>query len=183
MKGATYEHKDHHMSEAQAKEFLRIMHNLARISHAQTNMGIIPKAEFFILSSLDETCPHAQLQGKHGITVSNISQKTDTNLSAVSKLLRVVEDKGYVARFPDDTDRRVVYYGLTEKGHAVITESKRLVLKNIQTMLDLLGDRDSAEVIAIFNRLLSIVSSASSPFPNNHGEEMTNCDSLAEKDQ
>ena len=182
MKGVTYERKDNHMSEAQAKDFLRIMHNLARISHAQTNLGVIPKAEFFILSSLDETCPHAQQQGKCGITVSNLAKKTDTNLPAVSKLLRVVEDKGYVARFPDDTDRRVVYYGLTEKGRTVITESRMLVLKNIQSMLDLLGERDSAEVINIFNRLLSIVSSASSPYANNLGEENNQFDPSAEKD-
>lgn len=170
MKGAPYERKEKYMSEAQAKDFLRIMHSLSRIAHAQTNMGIMPKAEFYILASLDESCMHSQQMGKGGITVSNLARKMDSNLSTVSKLLRVVEDKGYVARFPDDIDRRVVYYGLTEKGQKEIAEAKRLVLKKIQSMLDLLGEHDTVEAIRIFSRLLALVSEAISSNQENKQE-------------
>ena len=69
-----------------------------------------PKGELLLLQIIDD----AQRSGER-ITVSEISQKLGVTKSAVSQMMKNIEE-AYINRTTDEKDRRKVYITLTEKG-------------------------------------------------------------------
>jgi DNA-binding MarR family transcriptional regulator len=107
--------------------------------------------------TIGDYCRKNQEDDFKGFRVSRLAKMMDMTIPTTSKLLRVIEGKGYAQRILDDNDRRVVYICLTPKGTEIISKSYEEAINYAQRMLDKLGDDDSAELMRILNKLFAIV--------------------------
>lgn len=154
-------------------DLMNAMHGLSRTINTREAFGNIPRAEFFVMALLDEHTdvrhiPGNPERGNGMMTVTQIANIMEMTTPAASKLLRIIEGKGYIARVLDDKDRRVVYIRLTEKGSALITASKKKAEEKTAKILEKLGEEDARELIRIFGRLRAIVQEA-------HEEQKVDC--------
>jgi DNA-binding MarR family transcriptional regulator len=78
----------------------------------------------------------------------------------VSKLVRVLEQNGLVARLPDPSDARAVRLALTDRGAEVVDEAVRIVRGLHVDLTAPLGGPDSAEVRALAAGLQTLLSVA-----------------------
>ncbi|MEV7807724.1 MarR family transcriptional regulator [Microbispora sp. NPDC088329] len=70
------------------------------------------------------------------LTPGRIARETFASGAAVTKRLRVLEERGLVSRRPDDRDRRVFHLALTEQGR---TLTDRLLPRQLRYERDLLA--------------------------------------------
>jgi DNA-binding MarR family transcriptional regulator len=145
------------MDKENAKELLKIVHRIAKASGNKDTFGQIPRAEFFMMTVIDDYNRKHREEGIPGITVSRLAKIMETTIPSTSKLLRVVEGKGYIRRVLDDNDRRVVYICLTQNGTEVVRKAYAKAEDKAISILQKLGDSDTAQLIRIFNKLLTIV--------------------------
>jgi len=142
--------RNHHR---RANEIFDTVHAVTRHLHRRTLFGDMTKAEFFILHMIS----HRGHECRDGITVTNIAHKLNATMAATSKMLRSVEEKGYVERTLDDSDRRVVYIGITEKGADVIANAKNLMDDRVDRIIEKVGEEDAAEFLRILRKIASIL--------------------------
>lgn len=88
-----------------------------------------------------------QLIGREPVTVGDLSAKSNAKAPAMTRLLRRLETKGWVAKSQDPGDRRVVWLKLTEEGRAVMEQLARNREKVIEEMFDRLSPQEQQQII------------------------------------
>lgn len=73
---------------------------------------------------------------------------------AVSQTLKSLEEKGLIMRRRDEGDSRSVTISLTDAGHELEKEGRRLHDERFMHMLEFLGEDDAREFVRIVNRML-----------------------------
>lgn len=145
------------MTDDQVQEILHLSHTLSKLMRPKDTFGDITKAEFFILNVLYDAKKEEEGQDFKGVTVTKISNIIHTSTAATSKLLRIVEDKGYIMRVLDDNDRRVVYICLTQKGEDLTRNSRNMANARIQELILKLGEEDTETMIRILKKIIQII--------------------------
>ncbi|MCL2408716.1 MAG: transcriptional regulator [Oscillospiraceae bacterium] len=70
--------------------------------------------------------------------------------------LRNLEEKGYIERDIDKTDRRKILVSITEEGRALAREEHEAAVKKMRIIFDELGKEDAMEYIRIVGRVVDI---------------------------
>ncbi|GGP35724.1 MarR family winged helix-turn-helix transcriptional regulator [Streptomyces abikoensis] len=109
----------------------------------------LTRAEFDILGTLRRT-------GRE-LTPGQIARETFASGAAVTKRLRVLEERGLVARRPDDRDRRVAHLSLTDSGRELIDVLIPRQLEYEQVLLAGLGKDRQDELADILAELLVLL--------------------------
>lgn len=129
------------------------------------NAGELSHAEFFVLMTIAKTMMEKQMSEKEiqeremhekemsGITTTEIVKTLGTSLSAGSKLLRSVEEKGYIERAAHPKDRRVTYILLSEKGDAILKKQ----MKECDALMDSVVERVGKDNMIQLKNLLEQV--------------------------
>ncbi|MEU5418062.1 MarR family winged helix-turn-helix transcriptional regulator [Streptomyces sp. NPDC001407] len=105
---------------------------LAQATDAPLAREGLARAEFDILGTLRRT-------GRE-LSPGQIARETFASGAAVTKRLRVLEERGLVTRRADERDRRVAHLSLTEAGTDLIDRLLPRQLAYESTLLDGLGD-------------------------------------------
>ena len=79
-------------------------------------------AQYSVLASL-----HGMSKEGHVPTQRELADVTRLQVVYMSKLLRSLEEDGYVSRTPDPVDSRALRLSLTEKGRTTIVQARALV--------------------------------------------------------
>lgn len=82
-----------------------------------------------------------------------ISQKMDVSSARMAAALNNLENKGFITRQTDLSDRRKVLIRLTPAGKEQADLNKQKVIGTITQMLQFLGEQDAKEYIRIMSRL------------------------------
>lgn len=88
----------------------------------------LPPAEFFTMIGIHKITQKNKEKNTliHGVTTTQVVKNLGTTLSAVSKLMKNLEEKKLIERIASSQDRRVTYIRLTEKGeHLLSLERER----------------------------------------------------------
>ncbi|MCC3777606.1 MULTISPECIES: MarR family winged helix-turn-helix transcriptional regulator [Streptomyces] len=109
----------------------------------------LTRAEFDILGTLRRT-------GRE-LTPGQIARETFASGAAVTKRLRVLEERGLVARRPDDRDRRVAHLSLTDSGRELIDVLIPRQLEYEQALLAGLGKDRQDELADTLAELLVLL--------------------------
>ncbi|MBB4893218.1 DNA-binding MarR family transcriptional regulator [Streptomyces olivoverticillatus] len=109
----------------------------------------LTRAEFDILGTLRRT-------GRE-LTPGQIARETFASGAAVTKRLRVLEQRGLVARRADDRDRRVAHLSLTQPGQELIDRLIPHQLDYEQALLEGLGEDRQAELAGTLAELLVLL--------------------------
>ena len=68
-----------------------------------------------------------------------------------------LEERGYILRKIDRSDRRVTYISMTEEGYACIKKIRTIRDQFVNDLLNKLGEHDAKELIRIIDKLYRIV--------------------------
>jgi len=88
-----------------------------------------------------------KLIGREPVTVGDLSSRSNAKAPAMTRLLRRLETKGWVAKSQDPGDRRVVWMELTDEGRAVMEKLARNREKVIQDMFNKLSAQEQKQII------------------------------------
>ena len=68
-----------------------------------------------------------------------------------------MEDKGYISRSSNKSDRRVVYVKLTEEGENFLREENIKFENFTYKIVEKMGEEDTDNLIRLFNRLCNVI--------------------------
>lgn len=115
----------------------------------------LTKGEFFILNLIyDHGRQNPEAEGMY---VSELLRATHATPPAVSRMLRGMEEKGYVERVVDRSDRRTTYIVLTAQGIALRKEAERRALDFTGRVIDQMGMADIEQLLSLWRRMRDIV--------------------------
>lgn len=94
-------------------------------------------------------------QHPRGLTAGELGERLHISSSGVANVLRQLESKGLVIRSVSPSDRRRIVVSITEKGEQLAEKHCSLLTRDMAQALTELGERDTQELIRIFQKLLS----------------------------
>lgn len=96
-------------------------------------------------------------QATPGVKVGELVAHMHVTKSAISKMLRILEEKELIERITDTKDRRNIYVVLSEEGQEAVQKVKARGEHFTNDIIEELGDHDANELIRILNKLYDIV--------------------------
>jgi DNA-binding MarR family transcriptional regulator len=87
---------------------------------------------------------------------SDLEDNFHVSKSAVSQMLGALEEKGYVTRELDKTNRRKRLLGLTPRGRKTVDTIGREVDAYFSGIVQRFGEKDTRSLVALFNRFAEI---------------------------
>ena len=99
-----------------AQGFLLLHQHLRHMDWSKITKGVT-QPEYLILTALH--VHHQEVPDSQGIYVSALGEELSVSVSMISKLLRVLEEKGWILRTVDKNSRRNTFVTLTELGESV----------------------------------------------------------------
>lgn len=98
---------------------------------------------------------HALREIRHSApTVSEMSVRLGLKLPAATRLLRRLEDKGFISRTQDPNDRRIFRVALTTEGIAYMDKLQETRERFINTMFDNLSLEEQEKIVTGIKLLL-----------------------------
>jgi DNA-binding MarR family transcriptional regulator len=140
-----------------SQEFITTLNKVRKLmGRLHGNRSLYP-AEFMMLGAIHHGGKHCWAKeaetNELGVRVGELSKMVHSTKSATSKMLKALEEKGYVMRITDTKDRRVVYICLTDRGHEIIQESiSQLRIFTDNTILKM-GENNTRSLIEMLNKL------------------------------
>jgi DNA-binding MarR family transcriptional regulator len=90
------------------------------------------------------------------IIPSEISEAMGISGARIAATLNSLENKGYITRQIDPSDRRRILVTLTDKGREQENEYRRQLTETIEKMLRQLGEEDAKEYIRITRKMAEL---------------------------
>ena len=130
------------------RQTAELLFNIRR-KHAATESFL--KGELFILNYM--------VHKKTAVLPSELSAAMNSSSPRIAMALRSMEQKGYIRRDLDRSDRRKVLVTITKKGLEWEQSKSSAIRSTIQTLVEELGEDDTREYIRIVSRINGIVKS------------------------
>lgn len=102
----------------------------------------LPPAEFFTMIGIYQiTKKNKEMNSfTEGVTTTQVVKELGTTLSAVSKLMKNLEEKQLIERISSSKDRRVAYIRLTVKGERLLLLERERRDKIMNKVIKRVGD-------------------------------------------
>jgi len=137
----------------QTKEFIQSLY-LLRKHNLEDIFSDITGAEFFALYNLDLMMSDA---GREPVRISELGKRIKLSPQAVSKTLRLLEQKGYTKRLTSLEDRRITLIKLTKKGSGVLQSAMDEIAAFSRAVSERMGKKDLAEFIRLSGKCTGII--------------------------
>ncbi|MDF2472368.1 MAG: transcriptional regulator, MarR family [Anaerocolumna sp.] len=142
------------MEKPLAHEFLEVMNSMHKLTSRHHSMYPLHPGEFMMLGAIHHFMNESTMDQLvyPGVKVGDLSEVVHSTKSATSKMLRSVEDKGYIERVVDKNDRRVVYVKLSEKGEKIVKDTIKTKREFANRTIQKLGEEDSRDLIRLMRK-------------------------------
>ncbi|HVJ49272.1 MarR family winged helix-turn-helix transcriptional regulator [Desulfitobacterium sp.] len=110
------------MEIGNAEKIYQIMQKFQKMRMNSTNTSEMPRSEIKMLNMIKLNTSETE-----EVTISILSELLEISKPAVSQMINVLEDKGYVERMTTKNDRRIVYVRLTECGEQRLVKELQAV--------------------------------------------------------
>ena len=141
------------MDTNNAEKIHQMMQKFHKLRINTKILGEMPNSEIMMLKKIKMNSSEDK-----GVTMSTLSDLLEISKPAVSQLINVLEDKGYVERITTKNDRRLVYVRLTENGEQCLAKQLRSFLDGMNQVFAKMGEDDTADLLRLLNKLYTIVS-------------------------
>ncbi len=94
-----------------------------------------------------------QIHQRGHCTMSEIGKLMKVSPSVASKIADPLVQQGHVKRSNDETDRRVVYLTLTDKGRAEVDLLFQRISFGVDALLDVISDEEKEVLIKILEKI------------------------------
>ncbi|MBU3803826.1 MAG: MarR family transcriptional regulator [Candidatus Cellulosilyticum pullistercoris] len=135
-------------------EFFTTAHRFKKI-HMDGIFPEISKGEFWALKMIQKAT--LKSEGGCGGYVSTIAEHLKVTPSAISRMLKGLEERELIVREIDKNDRRNTYVTLTEKGEVITKEVEAAINEFTQSIILAMGEEDSKTLIKLFNKLVDVM--------------------------
>lgn len=117
--------------------------NYVRVNNKMKELGLAG-GQFSVLMVLS----HNQ-----GVTQDTLSWMLLLDKGSIARTVRVLEEKGFIKRIPDENDRRAVQIYLTEKGEQIIPEVLKIDRELEETTFSGFTNEEKSQAKAHFLRI------------------------------
>lgn len=137
-------------------KLVRAMRDLHRSWMDVTPMNVpLNKSQYFTLRGIkmytDEN------PGSKGATVKDLAKQSSRSPASISQKISALEQLGLVYRMPDDKDKRIVYFHITEEGAKVHDDIHGQMSDFINTVVEKLGEEEVIHTIESIERLYGCI--------------------------
>ena len=149
------------------EELVRLIHQMLMACRSKQAFDGLHPGAFFTLAAIgcrlgEKTEPAQEGQGKRGpetpgITVTQLAQRLSISNPAASKMLRGLEEKGYIERLPDPEDRRITYIALSPEGRQVLDQARRQADRKASRLVAQMGEKEMEELLRLTRKLASLM--------------------------
>ncbi len=136
------------------KEFLRAGDRFRRMDLGSLHPGVT-HGEFVVLERIHS---HSRQYGDiYGAHVSDLVRELEISPPALSRMLRSLEQKGFLVRESDREDRRNTCVCLTEQGKRMREDGHEMLLEFARATVQSMGEEQMKELICLWNRLADVL--------------------------
>ena len=147
------------VSKDKSKELLSAITRINKLAHNGFRRKNMPNREFMLLKTIkylkNNECNDDY--SSKGVKASDLSKFLSITKPAISKLINTLEEKGYVERITDKSDRRVVYINITENGEKILEEETKMFEEFTQKIVAKMGEGDTDEMIRLFKKMYDAI--------------------------
>ena len=94
------------------------------------------------------------MSGSDKVSTSALSKTLMVSKSAISQMLNNLEERGFLQRSTDKSDRRKAFVSLTENGTKVLDDAARALHDKFSLIFSRFGDDKTAMFLSLFEELL-----------------------------
>jgi DNA-binding MarR family transcriptional regulator len=131
-------------------DLIQLARRFPSLGLKQGSMGGLTRSEYELLMLLRMNQDGREI----AVSVSELSALLRISPAGVTHLINPLEDKAFVRRLPDASDRRIVRVGLTRKG----TQTADALIADVKGQLDgliaYLGQEDARTLVRLMTRAL-----------------------------
>ncbi|WP_195251144.1 MarR family winged helix-turn-helix transcriptional regulator [Romboutsia sp. 1001713B170207_170306_H8] len=141
--------------EDKSRELLSVITRINKLTHHGFRKRTMPNREFMLLKAINCLKDHNNSNGQFfkGVKASDLSKYSMITKPAISKLINTLEEKGFVERVADKSDRRVVYVNLTNSGEEILIKENQMFEEFTQKVVEKMGEKDTDEMIRLFKKM------------------------------
>lgn len=139
-----------------------VLRQLRRTAQHGEVYQALSNSEFFTLYSISEMDTDPEMHNH--VRVSSLAKHMDLSLQAISKMLRSLEGKGYIARVTDPRDRRNTFILITEEGTALLASSRESYSRFSREVIARMGQQDMEQFIQLSQRCIQIMEDVAAEF-------------------
>ena len=125
-----------------AQKLLRAFSQFRKIHWKPPHVKDLKPSEFMVLHAVK----HSFLESVNGLRVSDISKILKIARPTVTQLVNSLQRKGFLDKFTDEHDKRVVRINLSEKGKSLAKQGSDEFYKRFEGLAEYLGDKKSLEL-------------------------------------
>lgn len=89
------------------------------------------------------------------VKISDLTRAMSTSKSATSKMLKNLEEKGYIIRIDDKKDKRIVYIELTSLGEETLEKERVKMSGLLNRVLEKVGKDNADQLLALLEKFYS----------------------------
>lgn len=116
-----------------------------------TNEKQIKHSEMMLLIKLNK---YLKEEKQSTIRTTDVSKILGLSPSTITPIINSLEEKGYIERIFDKTDRRVVFLQITKEGLKLEKELNQKMMQKSEYIVNYLGEKDTKEFIRILQKIL-----------------------------
>ena len=135
------------MEKQNGEKIFEAMQRVRQINIGKV-LGLLPPGEFFLLSQIDENRKNSET-----VNVSELAVRLDISAPAISRTLRHLEEKGYILRETDKTDRRNTFVLITDTGTDTLSACKNQMRTFTEKVYSCFTDEEAQIFVALLNKL------------------------------
>ena len=152
------------MYAEQQKRFFALMKRFGRLKMRE-RMKNLSQGEFMMLGAIchgtgmnhEFGTDKIHERRTQGILVSEVTDRMGGSKSATSKMLRTLEEKGYIERILGKKDKRHIYITLTEEGEKILATAQNEMDYFARKVIDRMGSRDIEALLELMEKLYGIM--------------------------
>ena len=97
------------------------------------------------------------------VTTNGLSRHVDLSPGTVVSVLDKLEERGFIERYRNAQDRRVVHTRMTESGAAILAQAPSLLPDEVVSAIKALDDGDRRSLVGSFQSVASMLRKAGDP--------------------
>lgn len=144
--------------EKKSKEFLDSIAKIKKLAHRYKKTEEFQPVMMMTMKIIyNDYLNNKENENYYGLKTSELTKKMCITKPATSKMLNVMEEKGYIERTSNKSDRRVVYVKITKEGEEFLKNQNRNFEKFTCKIVEKMGEEDTDNFIRLFGKLYDII--------------------------
>jgi DNA-binding MarR family transcriptional regulator len=147
---------------SQEQKLIIAFENIKRLTARPSLKEPVSYREFVMMYVINNLMKQKQKQlsddeEQQGVMISRLSDLLQISRPTATQMVNSLEEKGYVVRTTSDTDRRVVYIGLTNKGEQIYDTQMAAYSGILNEVTEKVGKKEIDQLIFLCDRFQEAV--------------------------